>query len=450
MNLSSSSIATLAMMNPRLPFLNLTRRLRFARHLSHTSATSIIATIPPHPKPSGIIPAIIPACLITHPSREGGALADGTIFRRPLQPPAIELSSPIGTQLFRESLSAGTAQCFFRLMEQLHTQAEPEYCGLATLVTVLNALNVDPHRRWKGNWRFYSEELLDCCEPLTVVKKHGIDFDKLASLASCNGLDVAAVRAEVSSEERFRERVLNASKTESSSLILAYSRKPLNQTGSGHYSPVGAYHAPSDHVLILDCARFKYRPHWAPLPVVFQAMQVVDPDTKRSRGYITVSPRPATSGPPPAAHVLALSLKSSVQAIRDTVRLDLSNIAKVTITPELFLSRAADGLETVMRMELSGHGCGSFHRKSKVYGQFLKPTWGTGVDVHLESEDTRVKRRALLFSIPPAEFENALLESGATYREEIAKWLDMKSLDEEARVEIEYARQQVADLITSS
>ena len=29
---------------------------------------------------------------------------------------------------------------------------------------------VDPKRVWKGPWRWFSEALLDCCEPLEVVK----------------------------------------------------------------------------------------------------------------------------------------------------------------------------------------------------------------------------------------------------------------------------------------
>ena len=45
-------------------------------------------------------------------------------------------------------------------------------------------------------------------------------------------------------------------------IIAAYSRKELLQTGDGHYSPIGGYHAPTDSVLILDVARFKYPPHW--------------------------------------------------------------------------------------------------------------------------------------------------------------------------------------------
>jgi hypothetical protein len=34
---------------------------------------------------------------------------------------------------------------------------------------VLNALAIDPQRIWKGPWRWFSEELLDCCSPLEVL-----------------------------------------------------------------------------------------------------------------------------------------------------------------------------------------------------------------------------------------------------------------------------------------
>jgi len=55
---------------------------------------------------------------------------------------------------------------------------------------------------------------------------------------------------------------------------------------AGHFSPVGGYHVESDSVLILDVARFKYPPHWAPLQDVAEAMANVDPDTGMPRGFM--------------------------------------------------------------------------------------------------------------------------------------------------------------------
>lgn len=72
-----------------------------------------------------------------------------TVFRRPLNAPAIAFSSPAGRELFSRALARGTAEGFFPLIEQYSTQDEPAYCGLASLAMVLNALNVDPRRPWK-------------------------------------------------------------------------------------------------------------------------------------------------------------------------------------------------------------------------------------------------------------------------------------------------------------
>lgn len=39
---------------------------------------------------------------------------------------------------------------FFKLISYFQTQSEPAYCGLASLAMVLNALAIDPGRKWKG------------------------------------------------------------------------------------------------------------------------------------------------------------------------------------------------------------------------------------------------------------------------------------------------------------
>jgi hypothetical protein len=54
------------------------------------------------------------------------------------------------------------------------TQDEPAFCGLASIAMVLNALSIDPKRPWKGSWRWFHEELLDCCLPLNKVALEGV------------------------------------------------------------------------------------------------------------------------------------------------------------------------------------------------------------------------------------------------------------------------------------
>lgn len=49
----------------------------------------------------------------------------------------------------------------------------------------------------------------------------------------------------------------------------------MSQTGIGHYSSIGGYHAGKDMVLFLNVARFKYPPHWVPLELLWEAMDTV-------------------------------------------------------------------------------------------------------------------------------------------------------------------------------
>mmetsp|Transcript_24468 Transcript_24468/g.48818 ORF Transcript_24468/g.48818 Transcript_24468/m.48818 type:complete len:250 (+) Transcript_24468:141-890(+) len=108
-----------------------------------------------------------------------------SFFMRPLPPSCIPFSSAEGRKLLAESLPSCPA--YFSLIEQFHTQNEPAFCGLSTLVMVLNALRIDPGRQWKGPWRWFYEGMLDCCVPLEVVKERGMSLDEFVCLAACNG-----------------------------------------------------------------------------------------------------------------------------------------------------------------------------------------------------------------------------------------------------------------------
>ena len=63
-------------------------------------------------------------------------------YRRILPDTCTAFSSEDGKRLFKESLLSGYANIYFPLAEQFCTQSEPAYCGLSTLVMVLNALSV--------------------------------------------------------------------------------------------------------------------------------------------------------------------------------------------------------------------------------------------------------------------------------------------------------------------
>uniref|UniRef100_A0A7N0UBE1 glutathione gamma-glutamylcysteinyltransferase n=1 Tax=Kalanchoe fedtschenkoi TaxID=63787 RepID=A0A7N0UBE1_KALFE len=192
-------------------------------------------------------------------------------------------------QLFLDAVQSGTMEGFYKLISNFQTQSEPAYCGLASLSMVLNALAIDPGRKWKGPWRWFDESMLDCCESLEVVKVNGISFGKLVCLAQCSGAEVEAFRTSHSSIDEFRKYVILCSRSDDCHVITSYHRGTFKQTGTGHFSPIGGYHAGKDLALILDVARFKYPPHWVPLTLLWEAMDRVDESTGQHRGFMLIS-----------------------------------------------------------------------------------------------------------------------------------------------------------------
>lgn len=209
-------------------------------------------------------------------------------YRRELPPQLIDLSSTEGKSLFKESIKLGDAEAFYNLIGNFTTQTDPRYCGLGTLAMVLNALEVDPKQTWKGIWRWYSDEMLDCA-PLQQIQNQGLSFYEFASLARCNGLEVIAKRADQITKEEWIKDLLLISKQSHVHMVVSFSRDSLGQTGLGHYSPIGAINRNNRKVLVLDVARFKYPSYWVSFDMLWDAMLPLDPTTNHSRGYYIIS-----------------------------------------------------------------------------------------------------------------------------------------------------------------
>jgi glutathione gamma-glutamylcysteinyltransferase len=255
-----------------------------------------------------------------------------SFHRRVLPNSLMALTSPEGRQLFAESLGRGMADAYFPLAQHCTNQSEPAFCGITTLLVVLNACGVDPNVRWKGGWRYWgNEEMLlnGCCFSAERVARAGITLDEFAALARCRGpLHVTLKRPNNHSHgsngshhddsygnsstavgttlEDFRSDIRHfvqnppkgaSSSTESGKrsaggfLVVSFGRSSLGQTGDGHFSPVAAYHEETDRVLILDVARFKYAPYWVSVPDLYAAMEVGDEANEgKSRGWFLLHP----------------------------------------------------------------------------------------------------------------------------------------------------------------
>jgi len=213
-----------------------------------------------------------------------------SFYKRKLPHQLIALSSSQGKKLLSDTMKKETCESYFPLIEQFLTQSDPSFCGLTTLAMVLNALSVDPRVRWKGIWRWFDEDLLlkGCCLRKQRIQKVGITMEEFQMLGRCQGAKIEIKRAN-DSMDSFRNDLLQVIKSSDKFLVTSFDRKKLNQTGSGHFSPIAAFHEKYNMVLILDVARFKYAPYWVPLHTLYESMTSVDLASGLPRGWFLIS-----------------------------------------------------------------------------------------------------------------------------------------------------------------
>ncbi|KAI3864849.1 hypothetical protein MKX03_006088 [Papaver bracteatum] len=92
----------------------------------------------------------------------------------------------------------------------------------------------------------------------------------------------------------FRKYLMTCTSSEDFYVVTSYNRRTFKQTGTGHFSPIGGYHAGRNLALILDTARFKYPPHWVPETLLWEAMNTIDKATGNHRGFMLISRRSRT------------------------------------------------------------------------------------------------------------------------------------------------------------
>ncbi|KAF9292635.1 hypothetical protein BGZ68_000039 [Mortierella alpina] len=257
---------------------------------SNSAAAAVVASRSNAALPFSYDPTGLSGQTVKKPSCDNLNLKN-SFYRRKLPEHLVSFTSPKGKQLFREMLEEGYGEGYFSLVGNFTTQSEPAYCGPSSLAMVLNSLEVDPQRQWKGAWRWYSDELLECCAPAEQVKAKGITFNQFACLSKCH-CDVQVRRANQTSLEQFKKDLEMVCSRDDIHMVVSFSRKSLGQTGDGHFSPIGGYVPKAGMVLVLDTARFKYPSYFVSVERLWKSLFPVDAETGSSRGYFLLSANP--------------------------------------------------------------------------------------------------------------------------------------------------------------
>lgn len=224
----------------------------------------------------------------------------------PIPADLIALNSSKGFSLLR---SASHSESFWQLSMHLDAQINLGFCGPATVCAVLNALSsagltapVSAIYSVNGSFHghhveesfnyFVQSELFNqsCVKRLVDTRGYDASVHQLAAIFQCFAA-ASVTPASNSTVAAFRKAVVGAFGSKPAQHVTVnFDRGGLNQVpkGGGHHSPLGAYDAETDRVLLMDVARYKYPFVWVPLPMMFEAMRNVT-STGESRGYIVVS-----------------------------------------------------------------------------------------------------------------------------------------------------------------
>ena len=223
----------------------------------------------------------------------------------PLPANLISLSSDQGAELL---VNSSARRAYWTLSIQFVTQKNQSYCGVATLVMVLNALNVaaPPTSDIEPFTTFTQDNVLnERTEPVLrqeVLARKGMTLDQFARLLQVYSVTAEVHHADGSSVDEFRALASRHLADGSRHVVVNYLRRSLGQERGGHISPLAAYDARTDRFLVLDVSRYKYPPVWVRTSDLHSAMDTVDADNDgRRRGFVLIGQAAPQSESKPTA-----------------------------------------------------------------------------------------------------------------------------------------------------
>ena len=210
----------------------------------------------------------------------------------PLRDNLIDVRSHQGEDLLRES---DAYEAFVPLSVNFVTQENQAFCGVASIVMVLNAMQLpapsvpayDPYHTFTQD-NFLNEKT-EAILPREVLSNQGMTLDQLGALLATQPVKVEVHHAADSNLDAFRKVARDYLGAEGRFVIVNYLRKAIGQEKGGHISPLAAYDAETDRFLILDVSRYKYPPVWVMASQLFDAMNTTDSDNQnKTRGFVLV------------------------------------------------------------------------------------------------------------------------------------------------------------------
>lgn len=233
------------------------------------------------------------------------------------QPPLVAFASDEGMQRLLRSQAKVD---FAPLANQFEPQSNIAFCGPTTASIVLNALRpagdevprdgsrlrAEDGRYLRPGWnlalpRYTQDSVIErgrktraqvFGEPREVdgqlVRDGGYQLRQLDEMLQAHHLRTRLVIAdERISDAAIRDDLLANLQQAGDFVIVNYFRPAVGQAGGGHISPLAAYDAASDSLLVLDVNPSLHGWVWMPLATLIQGMRTRD--AAENRGYILIA-----------------------------------------------------------------------------------------------------------------------------------------------------------------
>jgi hypothetical protein len=187
-------------------------------------------------------------------------------------------------------------EAYFPLASNFLTQKTQAYCGVASIVMILNALGLPaPVVPEYAPYRTFTQDNLltlqtDAVLPRETLARQGMTLDQIGGILGTQPVKAEVHHASESSVDEFRKLASAYLREPGHFVIVNYLRKAMGEETGGHISPLAAYDAKADRFLILDVARYKYPPVWVKTADMFGAMNTPDAvNDNKTRGFILVT-----------------------------------------------------------------------------------------------------------------------------------------------------------------
>ena len=210
----------------------------------------------------------------------------------PLADNLTSLVSPEGQALLQQSEAQAD---YTPLMSQFITQINGAFCGIASTVMVLNALNVPPPDAPEWNRGYFTQdnifnEQTESVIPRRTISRQGMTLEEVAGFFETYPVDATVYHGADVDLAEFRSIVATNLAEPDNFVVVNYLRRAIAQESGGHISPLAAYDEDTDQFLILDVSRYKYPPVWVSAEELWHATNTIDSVSGKTRGVVLVAP----------------------------------------------------------------------------------------------------------------------------------------------------------------